>query len=80
MAIVIINLQRCPPAVELSQTRPGYTGGPCETVDMSKSFVQSVDAGSRLKVGWVSGNRGGGFVKLSLAKYSTALKNSDFTP
>lgn len=46
---------------------------------MTKSFVQPVDAGSRLKVGWVSGNRGGGFVKLSLAKYKTGLTNADFT-
>ena len=46
---------------------------------MSNSFVQPVNAGDRLKVGWVSGNRGGGFVKLSLAKYSTALKASDFS-
>ena len=43
----------------MSSTRAGINSGPCENFDPAKSFVQNVTAGSRLKVGWLSGNRGG---------------------
>ena len=43
----------------MSATRAGTNEGPCENFDPATAFVQTVQAGSRLKVGWLSGNRGG---------------------
>jgi len=62
----------------MSSTRAGINSGPCENFDPAKSFVQNVTAGSRLKVGWLSGNRGGGFVKLSLAPAASTIEQSNF--
>ncbi len=58
--------------------RPGNDVGPCELADLSGALVQVVQAGARLKVGWISGNRGGGFVRLSLAPFADALSAADF--
>jgi hypothetical protein len=46
----------------MSTTRAGVVDSPCESFDPQKSFIQTVPAGSRLKVGWISGNRGGKFL------------------
>lgn len=46
----------------MSETRAGVTDTPCEDFDPTISFIQNVTAGSRLKVGWLSGNRGGNFL------------------
>ena len=43
----------------MSSSRAGINAGPCENFDPATSFVQTVTAGSRLKIGWLSGNRGG---------------------
>jgi hypothetical protein len=53
----------------MSEIRAGIVDAPCEDLK-PESFVQVVKAGDRLKVGWTSGNRGGGWVRLSLAPYS----------
>jgi hypothetical protein len=43
----------------MSSERNGNTIAPCENFDPETSFVQKAAAGARLKVGWLSGNRGG---------------------
>ncbi|KAI8915913.1 hypothetical protein EDD86DRAFT_185782 [Gorgonomyces haynaldii] len=68
----------CPPAVNFTVGRPAQTTPPCENFDPATAFVQTVNAGDRLKVGWTSGNRGGGFVRLALAPYKTPLYVSTF--
>jgi hypothetical protein len=50
----------------MSLTRAGNTNAPCENVEYSKLAGYEISAGARLKVGWSSGNRGGGFVRLAL--------------
>ncbi|KAL2911447.1 hypothetical protein HK105_209098 [Polyrhizophydium stewartii] len=60
----------CPPSFNTSLLRQAVTTGPCENVDAASVSSFAVTAGSRLKVGWDSGNRGGGFVRLSLAPVS----------
>eukprot|EP00842_Homolaphlyctis_polyrhiza_P001278 jgi/Hompol1/2150/HPOL_002048-RA len=49
----------------------GVTTGPCEPADINFVTSYAVQAGARLKVGWDSGNHGGGFVRLALAPAST---------
>ncbi|KAJ3313948.1 hypothetical protein HDV04_001254 [Boothiomyces sp. JEL0838] len=61
----------------MSQGRSGNTISPCESFT-SNSFIQTVQAGSRLKVGWWSGNLCGGFVKLSLAPFKQPQMQQDF--
>ncbi|KAI8918728.1 hypothetical protein BC831DRAFT_419629 [Entophlyctis helioformis] len=56
----------CPPSFNMSLLRQGVTTGPCENVNVASLSSYAVKAGDRLKVGWPSGNRGGGFVRLSL--------------
>jgi hypothetical protein len=43
----------------MSSDRTGNTIAPCENFDPETAFVQKAAAGARLKVGWLSGNRGG---------------------
>jgi hypothetical protein len=62
----------------MSLDRSGDDIGPCEDIDPNTAFVQQVNSGDRLKVGWTSGNRGGGFVKLSLAQASSSLSQEVF--
>ena len=56
----------CPPSFDMSLGRAGNGNAPCEDVDPSMLTGYSVNAGDRIKVGWPSGNRGGGFVRLAL--------------
>ena len=51
----------------MSLSRIGNTNPPCESVDPSTLVGYKVKAGDRIKIGWDSGNRGGGFVRLALA-------------
>ncbi|KAJ3269505.1 hypothetical protein HDV01_001351 [Terramyces sp. JEL0728] len=51
----------------MANGRSGNTQPPCEQFT-ADSFIQTVQAGSRLKVGWWSGNLCGGF-----AKYDTTI-------
>ena len=62
----------------MSLTRLGSTQGPCESSDLSKGTAYSVQAGDRIKVGWVSGNRGGGYVRLSLVPLASASSQKAF--
>lgn len=50
---------RCPPSIDMSSGRSGNTKAPCENFDLKDAYTQHVKAGDRLKVGWLSGNRGG---------------------
>jgi hypothetical protein len=54
----------------MSLSRTGNIKPPCESVDPTKLVGYSVKAGDRLKIGWDSGNRGAGFVRLALAPQS----------
>ena len=62
----------------MSYGRPGNIEAPCEAFHPNLSFTQSVQAGARLKVGWISGNRGGGFVRLALAPSTDVLDPTSF--
>ncbi|KAH6561015.1 hypothetical protein BSLG_010183 [Batrachochytrium salamandrivorans] len=57
----------CPPSFNTSLLRQAVTTGPCEAGNINNVPSFGVQAGSRLKVGWDSGNRGGGYVRLALA-------------
>ena len=54
----------------MSLSRTGNPKAPCESVDPTKLSGFNAVAGSRIKVGWDSGNRGGGFVRLALVPES----------
>ncbi|KAL5032157.1 hypothetical protein BDV3_000750 [Batrachochytrium dendrobatidis] len=61
----------CPPSFNTSLLRQATTTGPCEAANINNVPSFGVQAGSRLKVGWDSGNRGGGYVRLALAPASS---------
>lgn len=54
----------------MSLSRTGNLRAPCEDVDPKTLIGYQVKAGDRLKIGWNSGNRGAGFVRLALASQS----------
>lgn len=58
-------MNRCPPSFDTVVPRLGSTSGPCDG-DLATAFVTDVNAGDRLKVGWPSGNRAGGYIRLAL--------------
>ena len=54
----------------MSLTRQGVSTGPCEDVaNLNNVPVYPVQVGSRLKVGWTSGNRGGNLICRLLTFY-----------
>ena len=59
----------CPPSLNPIYTRGGNSSPPCES-ELSNSPTTNVQAGDRLKVGWVSNNHGGGYVRISLVHES----------
>ncbi|KAJ3044987.1 hypothetical protein HDV00_012407 [Rhizophlyctis rosea] len=62
----------CPSSFNPSVDRLGSTTGPCEPASSNGRPVTQVTAGDRLKVGWVSGNQGGGYVRLALVAEADA--------
>ena len=62
----------------MSAARAGNDIEPCEDTDINLAFKQVVQAGDRLKVGWLSGNRAGGYVRLALAPITSPLVATTF--
>eukprot|EP00111_Clytia_hemisphaerica_P017591 TCONS_00052069-protein len=58
----------CPPSFNPSIGRGGIIGAVCEA-EWGTTPVTEVEAGDRLKVGWVSNNHGGGYARISLVPW-----------
>ncbi|XP_066933258.1 uncharacterized protein [Clytia hemisphaerica] len=57
----------CPPSINPATGRGGIQGAQCE--GWGSTPVTEVEAGDRLKVGWVSNNHGGGYARISLVQW-----------
>eukprot|EP01135_Chromosphaera_perkinsii_P001787 Nk52_evm56s210 gene=Nk52_evmTU56s210 len=58
----------CPRSLNPNAGRGGDQSGPCENF-FGEPPVTQISAGERLKVGWVSNNHAGGYVRLSLVPW-----------
>ncbi|XP_066911719.1 uncharacterized protein [Clytia hemisphaerica] len=59
----------CPPSFNARVNRGGVTSAQCES-ESASIYVTEVEAGDRLKVGWVSNNHGGGFARIALVPWN----------
>lgn len=64
----------CPPSFDSSVTRGGESTNVCEAKS-GTLITTSVKGNDRLKVGWVSNNHGGGFVRISLVPEISSSSN-----
>ncbi|KAJ3278869.1 hypothetical protein HK104_001960 [Borealophlyctis nickersoniae] len=68
----------CPTSFNPDLPRTGSFTGPCEPESTNGRTATPVKAGDRLKVGWVSGNNAGGYVRLALVPDSQATNETAF--
>ena len=67
----------CPQSLNPAQIRAGNRVAACEALTVN-SPINNVNPGDRLKVGWPSNNRAGGYVRLGLIPFSNSIIESQF--